>query len=437
MHQTLTVSTPETSTDAVTQRTQSIASFSLTIPQSVVPKTGGIPDQCLSLPPTISVGDVLEGYDHAMYAQPRIDYRLRAVAKIRSPEGDFKTVQGEKEITVMPCSEPEPPVEVADFPGEFVGSATNGFRASFFGAQYLMTLSMSEPSPISMGSVQGRHTTTLRFKVEIQAAAGKEPSTNLYSLFQDLKDLKFKIQSVLRAKTYYSTQPFPMTPSQTMVTAQGPIRLHDSVLKMSEVEVVSSSWQPKFLDEVPCYEEAVRTGSISSGSSHSSSIRHGSQTSVRLPNAPSSIRAWTTSLDVPLELNATPLPTFCSAIASRQYSLIARIRVKGALVREFVLEAPLQLHRLPCAAASSTSEEGEPLRPQSARFSLTQQMHDLLNDDLVSKSSTREICCSADDAVDFICADFRLAGGGTARLLLATIPTGMRLRVEYAKNVDH
>jgi hypothetical protein len=405
LHQTLTVSTPETSTDAVTQRTQYVASFNLTIPQSVVPKTGGIPDQCLSLPPTISVGDVLEGYDHAMYAQPRIDYRLRAVAKIRSPEGDFKTVQGEKEITVMPCSEPSPPVEVADFPGEFIGSAENGFRASLLGAQYLMTLSMSEPSPISMASVQGRHTITLRFEVEIQAAAGKEPSTNLYPLSQGLKDLKFKIQSILRAKTYYSTQPFPTIPSQTMVTAQGPIRLHDSVLKMSEVEVVSSSWQHKFLDDVPCYEEAVRTGSISSGSSHSSSIRLGSQTSVRLPNVPSSIRAWTTSLDVPLELNGTLVPTFCSAIASRQYSLITRIKVQGASVREFVLEAPLQVHHLPCAAASSTSEEGEPLRPERARFLLTQQMHDLLNDDLVSKPSTGENRCSADDTVASICAD--------------------------------
>lgn len=119
---------------------------------------------------------------------------------------------------------------------------------------------------------------------------------------------------------------------------------------------------------------------------------------MRLFNVPSYTRVWTTSLDVSLELNGTFVPSFYSAIALMQYSLIARIRAKGALVRDFVLEAPLQVHHL-CAAALSTLKESEPLRTESARVSLTQQMHDLLNDDLVSKSSTWEDCCSADDAV--------------------------------------
>ena len=381
LHQTLAVSTPERSTDADTQRTQYAAHLKFTIPRTLVPRTDGIPDQCLSLPPTISVGDVLEGNDHTKYAQPRIDYRLCAVATIRSPGGKNTTVREEKEITVLPCSEPSPPVEVADFPGEFIGSTTNSFRTSFFGAQYLMTLSMSEPSPMSMRFVQGRHTTTLRFGVDIEAGAGN--NTNLGSLSNSLNNLVFKIQSILRAKTYYSTQPFPMTPSQTMVTAQGPIRLHDSVLKLSEVEIAPSSWQPKFLDDVPCYEEAVRTGSISSDSSHSP-IRRGSQTAVTAPNVRSSIRAWTASLNITLEVNGTLAPTFCSAIASRQYSVIARIRVKGASVGEFVLEAPLQVHQLPCAAASNTSDEGELLRLASAGALRAQQRHDLLDDDVVS-----------------------------------------------------
>lgn len=48
-----------------------------------------------------------------------------------------------------------------------------------------------------------------------------------------------------------------MLPSQKMVTADSPIRLYDSVVRMVKVEVTSTSWQPKFLDEVPYYEEAV------------------------------------------------------------------------------------------------------------------------------------------------------------------------------------
>lgn len=58
-------------------------------------------------------------------------------------------------------------MEVADFPGEFVGLATNASRASLLGAHYVITLSMLKLSPITIGSVLGRHATTLRFKAEI------------------------------------------------------------------------------------------------------------------------------------------------------------------------------------------------------------------------------------------------------------------------------
>lgn len=33
----------------------------------------------------------------------------------------------------MPCSEPSPPVEVANFPDEYVSLAINSFRTSLFG----------------------------------------------------------------------------------------------------------------------------------------------------------------------------------------------------------------------------------------------------------------------------------------------------------------
>lgn len=101
---------------------------------------------------------------------------------MRSSIGDFKIVQGEKEIIVIPYLEPPPPVEVANFPGEFVSLATNASRASLLGAHYVITLSILEPSPITMGSVLGRHATTLRFKAEIQADE-KDSSTTPYSLF--------------------------------------------------------------------------------------------------------------------------------------------------------------------------------------------------------------------------------------------------------------
>lgn len=326
----------------------------------------------------MSVGDTLDGYNHTKYAQPRIDYRLHAVVTMRSPDGDLKTIIGDKEITIMPCAEPSPPVDISDFSDEFVGSASNPFRSSLFGTRHIATISMPEPSAISIGPL-GRPSTVLRLTVEIQA-----DSINPYPLIQGLKNLNFKIQPLLRAKTYYSLRPFPKMPSQDMATEEGPIRLHDSVLKIPEVNLVSTSWHSKLLDDVPSYEDAVRSGSFSK-SSDSSPLRRGSQSSTAPPTVSSSLRAWNTSLSVPVEFTGTLLPTFCSAVASRQYSVIARVRIKGAKVKEFVLEVPLQVHYLPCAAALSSSDlaADEPLRPGRS--------HHLLSDDLVRKLNVGDI----------------------------------------------
>lgn len=351
------------------------------------------------------MGDVLETFDHTIYGQPKIEYRLRAVARMRTPDGALKTVQGERELTVIPCTERPPPVSMADFPSEFVCSARNVLRTSFLGPQYLMTLSTSEPSPVSMEPGQGRHGTTLCLTVDIQPPPHVEPNNKVYTLPRVLKGLRFEIQLNLRAKTYYAMHPFPTMPCQMMATARGPIRLHDSMSKISEVEITSRSWQHRSLDGVPSYAEAVQTGFFSSGSSQSLSMQRGDQSSTQLPIGPSWLKAWTTSLHVPVEFTKDLLPTFCSAIASRQYSIMARIRVKGATTREFVLETPLQVCRSPCAAALSSSDEGEPLQTETARSTLLQQSEDLLSDDLVRNTKTGGNFPTAVNAVASLFAD--------------------------------
>ena len=186
----------------------------------------------------MSVGRVLEGRHHAKYAQPRIEYRLLALAKLRTQTGEAKDVEAERLIPVIPCMDPTPPVEIDDFPGEFVGAIIHTFRTSFLGPPHLMTVSMPEPSPLPMGTTQRRKATTLRLMIEIQAAAGTNASHGFLDLF---RRLLFKIQPILRAKTYYSTQPFSMMPSQTMATTRGPVRFHDSMLKLPRSEFSSSS----------------------------------------------------------------------------------------------------------------------------------------------------------------------------------------------------
>lgn len=306
------------------------------------------------------------------------------MAKLTSPDGEVKTAHGYKEITIMPCSAPLPPVDINDFPGEFISSVTQAFHASILGPHYSMTLTMPEPPPILMSSMHGLHGSRLHFNVKVQATPGKKADRNLYSICSMLKNLKFSAQLALRAKTFYSTETFTTMPSQAMLGEDGPIRLHDSVVKISEVDVGSSSWRLIFLDDAPRYEEAVQGGLFSPDPSLSRPFLCGSRQSTTVSDESSAFVAWTTSLEVPIELSGHLPPTFCSAYTSRQYSLIMRVRLKGARAKDFVLEVPLQIHYMPSANATSPSDEFESLRGDSTRFVPGQQFYNLLDYDLVS-----------------------------------------------------
>lgn len=76
LHQSLKIVTPDPAADADAKRNEYIANLNLTIPSNVVNRTGWVPEQCLRLPQTISVGERLRGHGNALYAQRRIDYHL-------------------------------------------------------------------------------------------------------------------------------------------------------------------------------------------------------------------------------------------------------------------------------------------------------------------------------------------------------------------------
>ena len=171
-------------------------------------------------------------------------------------------------------------------------------------------------------------------------------------------------------RRHSTLEPFPMMPAQNMVDKSGPIRLRDSVTKLSEVELSTSSWHARFVDDVPCYEDAVRSGSFAPGFSgmefdQASVTQHDSLLSTTLSSGPSALGAWRTSIDIPMELTGSLHPSFCSAVASRQYSIILRVRVNGLSVKDFVLEVPLQVHFKTCVAATDATMEDEAPRDMS------------------------------------------------------------------------
>ena len=153
--------------------------------------------------------------------------------------------------------------------------------------------------------------------------------------------LQITVSPVLRAKTFYTSQPFPMYPGQTMLTVNGPHRLHDQVLPLVASEHVVGSWQesskicPHPLPSAQHSKDQAR-------------VRRSSLRPRRISQVPSRDTLDQTAmieaiLPVPIEIPGGLPPSFCSALASRQYSLILKCKVSKVHVRDFVLEVPLQV----------------------------------------------------------------------------------------------
>lgn len=322
-----------------------LASFRLVIPRWATLGTGNVPDQCLSLPPSLSAGVPYQRPgEEDEYAQPNICYRLKAHVKLNSLQDSIlpRTLEASRRIAILPCSPPMPPTDTSDFPAEFISSASNTSRAFFFGSWYMMTLSMQEPAAISLQSTQTRGSVNAMLHVEIKAPASGMGSTRVKKLHLNLKNLLFKIQPILRAKTFYSTQPFHKMPGETMLFLKGPVRLKDEVMKLDAHDLKASSWQHDIPDEAPCLAEANRHSSTSTRSASVSTMESADGCTAS-PITDDSPWAWSTRLSVPITVQPNLPPTFCSVTASRQYSLIMRIRVAGVSIKDFILEMPLQI----------------------------------------------------------------------------------------------
>jgi hypothetical protein len=339
----------------------------------------------------MTVGDVLDGKDGEKFAQPRIEYRIRAIMKLMSLDGHSITdAWADKEVAISPYTEPSPPIDINDFPEDFVNSATHSFRSSYLGSTYQMTVSMPEPTPMSTTSTKLSRKTTLRFHVKIQLTTCRR-DRGLHSLCNILKDLRFHTQLALRTKTFFSIRPFSQMPGYTMTGSDYSLDVHESVFQIQTVDVASNSWQLHFHSDTPQREDLQHLALASPFGSSSQPPRENTVNNLSSGQADAiapSTDGWTTVFDVPLHIEEALTPTFCSAIASRQYSLVARIKVKGGPSKEFRLEVPLQNHYGPRSEASNSAGEsraaiGNQFENARRLRSGDRQLSDLWNDDAV------------------------------------------------------
>ena len=341
--------------------------FRFVISRWAILKKHNVPNQCLNLPPSLKLGDIYrrpsETWD---YAQPNIEYFLKVEVKVRpncistSP----RSLETSKPVTIIPCSLPLPPTVASDFPAEFIISASNTYRAFLLGLWCTMTLSMEEPPAVFLSNDHGSSSAKAVLHISIKTADGKTNGASAKGIPLNLKRLSFKVQPILRAKTFYSTIPFSKMPGQTMLTLTGPMRLKDEVMKLKEQEQKATSWQLDLPDQAWSLLERQASHRSNDGRKNSSGTQEFSAAAGESPGA------WSSSISAPFEIPAGLPPTFCSVTASRQYSLIFRIKVSGSSVKDFLLEVPVQVIYPPGGAVvrqelSFSAQEAPPTFPTS------------------------------------------------------------------------
>lgn len=353
-----------------------------------------MPNQCLNLPPSLKLGEVYKRSSETWeYAQPNIDYFLKIEANFR-PNGistSLQSLETSKPVTIFPYSLPLPPTLVSDFPADFVTSASNTYRTLLLRSWYTMTLSMEEPPAVRLSNDHEPSSANAVLHIDIKTADGKANGTSARGMPLLLRELSFKVQPILRAKTFYSTAPFSKMPGQTMLTRTGPIRLKDEFMKLKEQEQQVASWQLD-LPDLACASLGGQAGHrFLRAVTSSDSKNDGNVSSSGRQEFPSaageSPGIWSSSILVPYEIPANLPPTFCSVTASRQHSLIFRIKVSAASVKDFLLGVPAQVIYAPRPEGAAERELSFSAREAPPTYP-TCLLDDIFKDADVSSIST-------------------------------------------------
>lgn len=278
--------------------------------------------------------------DNTTYAQPLIEYNLRIVAVFTDSHatGGAVKVSDQLEIHIQAGPEVFPPCDTEDWFSDLVTKQSHSLRPSIFSFQkYTMNVIAHEPSPVLMVVAHPFETTEVVIRVVVTASP-RNVDIGAFATF--LQRIGFKIIPGLRAKTFYSTQPFPKLPAQALLTVDGPHRLHDQILKLEQVDRSLTSWRLVATNAAPLSDR---------GAIVRSTIGHKIHPPRSDPTPPAE---WHSEISFSIKLPNDVTPTFCSAIAARQYSLIILLKASGISIENFVLEVPIQLVSAPTLSNS-------------------------------------------------------------------------------------
>jgi hypothetical protein len=74
-------------------------------------------------------------------------------------------------------------------------------------------------------------------------------------------------------------------------------------------------------------------------------------------------KGWSALIRVPIQIPAGLLPTFCSAVVARHYSIIPRIKFSNTYIKPMILELPVQIIYSPQITADMTAAVDKSVSP--------------------------------------------------------------------------
>jgi len=195
----------------------------------------------------------------------------------------------------------------------------------------------------------------------------------IQSFFQGLS---FTVFSLVRVKTFYSVKSFPRLPSQTLLESFSEMRLRDGIIKLETQYVRDASWGYRFsLDSQTDASPASQLG-LPIPNKVASENANGQVSMTSEPNG-----KWISNWTVPIEISGRLLPSFCSSLVARFYTLIVRVKVAGARQERFDLEVPLQVIHTPPGKVDSPTVE--PVRERFLEYRRASESSWFSDDSLV------------------------------------------------------
>lgn len=281
-----------------------------------------------------------------LHPDAAVAYVLHASIEYREAEA-LKTVKATRQVHFLPYTEVQPPTDTASFPGEFITHVTLPvWKHTLGGHVGTIAMKIREPPPLAYPSAASCNSTNCILSLTVNA----HPQT-----IQRLRTMSLDVKAAIRVKTFYSADSVPCIPKQTLLTARGVLRLHDEVLKLEEQKFQSLEWNydPKIVDKEgpPAYESLMDQddhSSVGSSSKDSSAVAGlWSWLSGSLEATDQNTDGgWHASVHISIAPSQTLLPTFCSKLIARQYSLLLRVAVGGVHVKKADFEVPLQVVHL-------------------------------------------------------------------------------------------